>query len=76
MHMRTYVVVISSNILLAKDTAPYYACFILPQRQGSIGKQGIYSFSIFVAYVTANIQTFMYTDCSKEQVPIHWVGCR
>ena len=34
--------VISSNILVAKVIGSYFACFIWPQRQGSIEKQGIY----------------------------------
>ena len=37
-----YIAVISSNILVVKVTGGYFACFIWPQRQGSIGKQGIY----------------------------------
>ena len=36
------IAVISSNILVAKVTGSYFSCFIWPQRQGSIGKQGIY----------------------------------
>ena len=33
--------VISSNVLVAKATGGYFACFIWPQMQGSMGKQGI-----------------------------------
>ena len=34
--------IISGNILVVKINSGYFACFIWPQRQGSIGKQGIY----------------------------------
>ena len=36
------IAIISSNILVAKVMGGYFACFMWPQRQGSIGKHGIY----------------------------------